>query len=133
MNFTMLVHLRVASKVRKLSHENRKFCLHSVCPSNITCPANILVQGARSSPCPWKFLSASCLLYVQIFCVQALSQKEVEKAALMEKVAALQQDLAAEGMELECMQREAMSKQEQNKVKYGRVKMALVIFLVLYI
>lgn len=47
----------------------------------------------------------------------------------MEKVAALQQDLAAEGMELECMQREAMSKQEQDKVKYGRVKMVLVIFL----
>lgn len=62
-----------------------------------------------------------------------MSQKEVEKAALMEKVATLQQDLAAEGMKLECMQREAMSKQEQDKVKYGRVKMALVIFLVLYI
>lgn len=125
----MLVHLRVANRVRKWSHENRNFCLHSVCPSNVTCPANILVQDARSTPCPWKFLSASCLLYFHIFCEQALSQKEVEKAALMEKVAALQQDLAAEGMELECMQREAMSKQEQDKVKYGRVKMVLVIFL----
>lgn len=51
----------------------------------------------------------------------------------MEKVAALQQDLAAEGMELECMQREAMSKQEQDKVKYGRVKMVLVIFLFFFL
>jgi len=48
---------------------------------------------------------------------QALSQKEAEKAAITEKLAALQQDLATAGMELECMQREALSKQEQEKVK----------------
>lgn len=66
-----------------------------------------------------------------------MSQKEAEKASLAEKIAALQQDLATAGMELERMQREALSKQEQDKVKCGRVAsgvtLALVTFLVLYI
>lgn len=60
-----------------------------------------------------------------VCCDQALSQKEAEKAALTEKLAALQQDLATAGMELECMQREALSKQEQDKVKYGRITCSL--------
>ncbi|KAK1896509.1 Rootletin [Dissostichus eleginoides] len=46
---------------------------------------------------------------------QALSQKEAEKAALTEKLAALQQELATAGMKLECMQREARNKHEQDK------------------
>ncbi|XP_068447240.1 rootletin isoform X3 [Clinocottus analis] len=46
---------------------------------------------------------------------QVLSQKEAEKAANTEKLATLQQELAAAGKELECMQREALSKQEQEK------------------
>ncbi|KAI4829341.1 hypothetical protein KUCAC02_023387 [Chaenocephalus aceratus] len=46
---------------------------------------------------------------------QALSQKEAEKAALTEKLAALQQELATAGMKLECMQREARTKHEQDK------------------
>lgn len=62
----MLVHLGVANRVRKLSHKNKKFRLHSACPSNVTCPANSLVQDVRSTPCLWKFIS-SCLLYVHIF------------------------------------------------------------------
>lgn len=66
-----------------------------------------------------------------VCCDQALSQKEAEKAALTEKIAALQQDLATAGMELERMQREAVSKQEQDKVKYGMVILALVTLLVL--
>lgn len=68
----------------------------------------------------------------QVCCEQALSQKEAEKAALTEKIAALQQDLATAGMELERMQREALSKHEQDKVNYGRVTLAPVTFLVLY-
>lgn len=52
-----------------------------------------------------------------VCCDQALSQKEAEKAAVTEKLAALQQDLATAGMELECMQREALRKQEQERVK----------------
>lgn len=68
-----------------------------------------------------------------VCCDQALSQKEAEKAALTEKLAALQQDLATAGMETERMQREALSKQEQDKVKCSRVILALVTFLVLYI
>ena len=67
-----------------------------------------------------------------VCCDQALSQKEAEKAALTEKLAALQLDLATAGMEHECIQREALSKQEQYKVKYGRVISSLVIFLALY-
>ncbi|KAF3835741.1 hypothetical protein F7725_028299 [Dissostichus mawsoni] len=46
---------------------------------------------------------------------QALSQKEAEKAALTEKLGALQQELATAGMKLECMQREARNKHEQDK------------------
>ncbi len=68
-----------------------------------------------------------------VCCDQALSQKEAEKAALTEKIAALQQDLAIAGMELERMQREALSQQEQDQVKYGRVILVIVTFLVLYV
>ncbi|XP_034438966.1 rootletin isoform X1 [Hippoglossus hippoglossus] len=46
---------------------------------------------------------------------QALSQKEAEKAALIEKLATLQQDLATADMELEHTKREAHSKHEQDK------------------
>lgn len=58
-----------------------------------------------------------CKPDLEVFCDQALSQKEAEKAAVMERVAALQQDLATAGMELERTQREALSRQEQDKVK----------------
>lgn len=51
-----------------------------------------------------------------VCCDQALSQKEVEKAALAERVSALQQDLATAAMELQHVQREALSRQEQEKV-----------------
>jgi len=52
-----------------------------------------------------------------VYCVQALSQKEAERASLTEKILSLQQDLAIADMEVERMQREALSKQEQDKVK----------------
>ena len=52
-----------------------------------------------------------------VCCNQALSQKEAEKAALIEKLANLQQDLATADMELEHTKREAHSKHEQDKVK----------------
>lgn len=58
-----------------------------------------------------------CKPDLEVFCDQALSQKEAEKAAVMEQVAALQQDLATAGIELERTQREALNRQEQNKVK----------------
>lgn len=58
---------------------------------------------------------------------------EAEKAALTEKLAALQQDLAAEGMERERMQREALRKQEHDKVKHGWILLTLITFLALYI
>lgn len=51
-----------------------------------------------------------------VCCAQAMSQKEAEKAAVTEKLVAVQQDLATADMKLEQMQREALSKQEQNKV-----------------
>lgn len=57
---------------------------------------------------------------VAVCCDQALSQKEAEKAALMEKLAALQQDLAAAGMEQERVQREALGKTQQEKVTIGQ-------------
>lgn len=60
-----------------------------------------------------------------------MSQKESEKAAVTEKLVALQQDLATADMRLEHMQRETLSKQEQNKVTYNRVILDLVRFLVL--
>lgn len=50
-----------------------------------------------------------------------MSQKETEKAAITEKLVALQQDLAIADMKLEHMQREALSKQEQDKVMYDNV------------
>ena len=52
-----------------------------------------------------------------VCCDQALSQKEAEKAALTEKLAGLQQDLATAGMEKEHTRREALSKQEKDKVR----------------
>lgn len=48
---------------------------------------------------------------------QALSQKEMEKTALGEQVAALQQEVASAGMELERAKREALCREEQNKVE----------------
>lgn len=68
-----------------------------------------------------------------VCCGQALSQKEAEKVALMEQLAAQKQDLATAGMERERIQREALSKQEQDKVPQGTVILALVSFLALYI
>lgn len=47
---------------------------------------------------------------------QALSQKEMEKTALSEQVAELQQEVASASMELEHTKREALCKQEQDKV-----------------
>lgn len=53
---------------------------------------------------------------------QALSEKELEKTALSEQVATLQQEVASAGMELERSKREALCKQEQDKVKKKRRK-----------
>lgn len=89
-----------------------------------------------ASVSPYGKLASFCDLFINepnflVCCDQAMSQKEAEKAAVTEKLVALQQDLATADMKLEHMQREALSKQEQNKVIYNRVILDLVKFLVL--
>lgn len=57
--------------------------------------------------------------------MQALSQKEMEKTALSEQVAELQQEVASASMELERTKREALCKLEQDKVNQERNVSAL--------
>lgn len=53
--------------------------------------------------------------------IQALSEKEAEKAALAERILMLQQDLEAGTLEVERMHRDFLSKQEQDKVNAEQI------------
>ena len=74
---------------------------------------SVLKYMFHSSPTPD---NRSVLVVTLVVVLQALLQKEGEKAALVERLQGVQQDLVSAGLDLQRTRREAQSRLEQDKV-----------------